>query len=347
MIPSGNYNRSGGCSGGSERGASACMSRIGPSHVRGLVKLLDSALSTTNSSTNLQRIQQCNPDVFYKMSSITRCVASGLHQDYSHVVNKSAKTIMRRPSVVQSKAFLLGTTLRDPIIYHHKLFNNGRYKFDVRICDLWNLLKISAGGGLPAAGGLLSGGNATSSGKDFNCDKNDGRVTTGLEGYMGFAHHRWNIFTRFIAGTILPNHFPHTVDVGILQQMHTQTFTRNHAIEQNNLGQKSPDYIAAVAHLEAMPHFSIFERMDESIELLCFTYCYNCTDLRFSYEPHKHPPLSETVRRTIGQYHKLDLLLYEHANTIFNKRVDWMRKAQTNGVQCDILLSGCALTCAA
>ena len=38
-------------------------------------------------------------------------------------------------------------------------------------------------------------------------------------------------------------------------------------------------------------------------------------------------------------------MLYKHADALFSERIEWMRKAKADGVQCDLLLSGCGLKC--
>lgn len=289
-------------------------------------------------------LQRCEPETFRMMSSVARCKGSGGHFDYSGLESRSDSCLSRWSG--KEGRFITGTTIRDPITYHHKNFHESGFPpaFDVKVCDIWADLHFNQS---MAADNPYEPDNSNDT-HIFHCKevKNGWYIGSDFLSYMDFAHHRWNLFTRNLAGTFFPRHSPIMMNEDV-KEMHLKYFTRSDAMQQNALGKNDPDYISAVSHLEAMPHFSIFERMTESVELLCFTFCFNCTALGFSYNPKMRPPVPDEVRKVASQFHKLDIMLYEHANSIFEQRVNWMREAKSKGVTCDILLSGCGLSCEA
>ena len=145
-----------------------------------------------------------------------------------------------------------------------------------------------------------------------------------------------------LAGTLAPRHDPvhYYKDT---KEMYNSVFTREMAIAQNEQGVEAPDFKLAVQRLERMPYFSIFERMEESVELLCFTFCYDCSKLGFEYKPKKRKDIPSDVVKEVGTYNTLDMALYKHANELFSQRIQWMREAKADGITCDLLMSGCGM----
>jgi len=338
--------RSGGCKKG-------CVSRVGTSTAPASTSL------SVRMGFQVEDLKQCEPDLFRRLSALVRCPQSGGHMDW-HSLEMMSRTCLRlrknnvggyemkvapgkdgKADVRNSmhKYVAPGTILRDPAKYHYKDYKVGSapdWK-DRGVCRVWD--------------------DAASAGKDtygFACRKDEcssvdaessGWCLDGdFNSYIRFAHHRWNIFTRMLAGTINPKHDP-VMYYEHVEAMHSGIFTREMAVTQNEQGADAPDYKKAVQRLEQMPYFSIFERMSESVELLCFTFCYDCSKLGFEYKPKKRAEVPDDVVEEVNTYHPLDFMLYKHADALFSERIEWMRKAKAGGVQCDLLLSGCGLKC--
>ena len=339
-------DRSGGCEIG-------CVSRVR----KGPLVPVGSAMMAHQMGLSSAALQQCDPALFRRFSALVRCPQSGGHMDYQSM-SMMSKTCLRLRKNKQGgyemkitpgkdgkvnmnsamhKFVAPGTIMRDPAKYHYKDYKVGHapdWK-DSGVCRIWD---ESRSAGKEAHGFSCRKSDCESLDNESNTWCLDGDFNS----YMRFAHHRWNIFTRMLAGTLAPRHDPvhYYKDV---KEMYDSAFTREMAIAQNEQGVEAPDFKLAVQRLERMPYFSIFERMEESVELLCFTFCYDCSKLGFEYKPKKRKDIPSDVVKGVEVYNTLDVALYKHANDLFSQRIQWMQEAKADGITCDLLMSGCGM----
>ena len=123
--------------------------------------------------------------------------------------------------------------------------------------------------------------------------------------------------------------------------------------EQNGLGAESEILAKAWERLSKELHwFGLFHRLRESMELLGYTFCADTDKLLEFYKrpapPQKHTdmllpnyigeeltePEKEELVQEIAKRNRLDMILFERAETLFVQRLEEMREAKKNGIIC-------------
>jgi hypothetical protein len=126
--------------------------------------------------------------------------------------------------------------------------------------------------------------------------------------------------------------------------------------QQNELGVDSEILQTAWERLQQMQWFGLFHRLRESMELLTFTFCADTNELlRYYTRPSPPPPPTdnnldklltsrivgdiakeekERLLKEILERNRLDVILLERAEALFNERLEEMRKAKENGILC-------------
>ena len=201
---------------------------------------------------------------------------------------------------------------KDPMVYHTKLYNeNGRdgaVTFDFIFFDV---------------------------SKKFN-SKNE----TTLVDYIEESHYRWNLFARGLYGDLGRHIF-------IASSMEDANITRVEAEKRREEGLNSDLYIVAKQRLESLAHISIFERMSDSIELLCWTFCWNKDEIPFTYKkPHvylERDDLTQEEIEAFEKYHNIDVQLYKDALELFDKRFNEMKAQKEKGIMCNLQIT-CPVT---
>ena len=115
--------------------------------------------------------------------------------------------------------------------------------------------------------------------------------------------------------------------------------TREEAEKRREEGLNSDLYKVARQRMESLAHISIFERMEESMELLCWTFCWNEDEIPFEYKRPggiKREELSPEEREAFEKYHNIDLQLYQDALELFDKRYEEMKAQKAQGIICNL-----------
>eukprot|EP01094_Clydonella_sp_ATCC50884_P000495 TRINITY_DN10384_c0_g1_i1.p1 TRINITY_DN10384_c0_g1~~TRINITY_DN10384_c0_g1_i1.p1 ORF type:complete len:425 (-),score=159.65 TRINITY_DN10384_c0_g1_i1:212-1390(-) len=173
-----------------------------------------------------------------------------------------------------------------------------------------------------------------------------------LEQYVDLAHWRWNVWTRGLTEDYVSGLFFHSkCSTGI---------SREEAWRKNNAGADSELFQRAVQKLHQFDFFGIFDRLEESMELLAFERCWNFNDLNVEFklsenglahgdeEWHKARGAHALGREgwaLFAERNRLDVLLFEYAEKVFDHRVAEMRAAQARGYRCRVHDSTCGIVC--
>lgn len=142
------------------------------------------------------------------------------------------------------------------------------------------------------------------------------------------------------------------VDPIITEELRANVYMK----QQNELGVDSEILQTAWTRLQQMQWFGLFHRLRESMELLAFTFCADTNELLKYYTRPSPPPtdgdnnLDKLTSRIVGgdigkeekerllteilERNRLDVILLERAEALFNERLDEMRKAKDNGILC-------------
>jgi len=152
--------------------------------------------------------------------------------------------------------------------------------------------------------------------------------------YMDTAFWRWNLFARGFYGDLGRNSFITAVASDV-------TITREHAEQTVKEGLKSDVYKIAYEKMHELTHIGIFERMEDSIELLCWTLCWDCDNVDFTFDPSRigrviKDPLPDDEQRIFEKYNNIDIQLYKDANDLFEQRFQEMKKQKARGYICDL-----------
>ena len=193
---------------------------------------------------------------------------------------------------------------RNPMVYHSKLYLNNRM------------------------------GEITFDGIFFNVSKKyNFKNETTLVDYIEDAHHRWNLFARGLYGDLGRHSF-------ITAIPEDANITREEAEKRREEGLNSDLYKVAKQRMESLAHISIFERMEESMELLCWTFCWNEDKIPFEFKDktgiHTSDDLEPDVREAFEKYHNIDVQLYQDALELFDKRYEEMKSQKGRGIMCNL-----------
>eukprot|EP01094_Clydonella_sp_ATCC50884_P017757 TRINITY_DN3158_c0_g1_i1.p1 TRINITY_DN3158_c0_g1~~TRINITY_DN3158_c0_g1_i1.p1 ORF type:complete len:572 (-),score=113.02 TRINITY_DN3158_c0_g1_i1:504-2219(-) len=172
--------------------------------------------------------------------------------------------------------------------------------------------------------------------------------------WVSLAHWRWNYFTRGLAGE-----YPHK----LLLDSERDAFTeREHAWSMNEHGVGARQLLDAVAALHSFHFFGIFDRIPESMELFAFTFCSDVGHIEHEFSTRimrSREELSdrgdrtargmaavgEATDRVMRQRNRLDFVLFQYAEHVFDQRLEEMRTARAAGYRCKLTHSPCGLAC--
>jgi hypothetical protein len=115
--------------------------------------------------------------------------------------------------------------------------------------------------------------------------------------------------------------------------------SRDEGARQNQLGARSEWYQIALKRIEGMPFFGMFERMEETFELVAFHLCIEPPDNLPTLLQHRQKPRMRSVAldALVRQRHALDLLLWSEANSAFDELMLEMRRLKRErGVVCSL-----------
>ena len=156
---------------------------------------------------------------------------------------------------------------------------------------------------------------------------------TPLASYIEDAHYRWNLFARGLYGDLARHSF-----IAFIPE--DANITREEAERRREEGLNSDLYKVARQRMESLAHISIFERMDESMELLCWTFCWNEDEIPYKYKQstglQNREELSPEEREAFEKYHNIDLQLYQDALELFDKRYEEMKAQKAQGIICNL-----------
>ena len=156
---------------------------------------------------------------------------------------------------------------------------------------------------------------------------------TTLVDYIEDAHYRWNLFARGLYGDLGRHNFIPVI-------VSDANITREEAEKRREEGLNSDLYKVAKQRMESLAHISIFERMDESMELLCWTFCWNEDEIPYEYKQPRgmqsREELSPEEREAFEKYHNIDLQLYQDALELFDKRYEEMKAQKAQGIICNL-----------
>lgn len=110
--------------------------------------------------------------------------------------------------------------------------------------------------------------------------------------------------------------------------------TKEENDHENSLGERSGWLHTAIQHLHSMPAFALMHRLEESFELYSFTFCVSG---HVKWREGKKPrEVSDELQALVERYFKLDLLLLEEAEKIFEERIAHMRQLKQKDWLCDL-----------
>eukprot|EP00750_Incisomonas_marina_P001165 INCI10960.1.p1 GENE.INCI10960.1~~INCI10960.1.p1 ORF type:complete len:226 (+),score=49.49 INCI10960.1:641-1318(+) len=159
------------------------------------------------------------------------------------------------------------------------------------------------------------------------------------------AFWKWNVFSRTLAGNfsggkVLSNKLDND----------NITLAAARALNDEVKDGSSAMLALAQARLLDMSFFGIFERIQDTMDLLAHSMCWDPDQLDFTRRmqreifPALDPKHTEDPSATIALINAnnaLDRRLYDFAVNIFNERVQAMRDDQSAGIVCRFLDSGC------
>ena len=151
--------------------------------------------------------------------------------------------------------------------------------------------------------------------------------------YVSAAHWRWNLFSRGLYGD-LPRHSFIT-----MTESDASGSGRSEAERRQQESVNSTLYQVAKARMLQLAHIGIFERMEESIELLCWTFCWKQSSIPFAYSRNNNGrdfEITADMNSTIQKYHNIDVQLYQDAVNEFEKRIADMRRMKEQGFLCHL-----------
>jgi hypothetical protein len=157
-----------------------------------------------------------------------------------------------------------------------------------------------------------------------------------VETWTETAFWRWNLFARALAGT----HYKHRI-----LHFDTEPGTRADAIAVNTRGSRSALYKKALARLNKLEFFGIFERLPDTMELLAFTFCWDLDQSTFKAHHGRKPAVSAALRNITNVRFGIDRLLYEYGKAEFSRRLARMREKKRQGWLCEFARRGCGVLC--
>jgi len=162
------------------------------------------------------------------------------------------------------------------------------------------------------------------------------------------AFWKWNIFSRALTGNYsggkLLNKF-----------IENDNITREiaHRLNEEVRSGNSATLDLAKERLLSMSFFGIFELIEESMQLLAHTMCWDYTGLDFKKRLHKEqfpelerkpngdPEQTEATIALIEKNNALDRELYSFARSVFEQRVADMNKDKSQNIICRFANSNC------
>ena len=158
--------------------------------------------------------------------------------------------------------------------------------------------------------------------------------------YIHSAFWRWNYFTR----SLLDHHYRSLW----LRYLEDDNFTWHEAAALNEIGSPQALKLLSSAKLTLEKSFSfigVAHRIQESLELFAFTFCISPENLVIPHEKEKleHVVLSEEEIKTFEMNNRLDTLLFEYIEEIFDLRMKKMRTAKQFGYNCQFTHNSCGL----
>lgn len=170
------------------------------------------------------------------------------------------------------------------------------------------------------------------------------------EQWIDLAFWRWNYFTRGLANDYSQSLW--------MTSKRYWSRSREEEWELNLQGSSSRMLRDAIDALHSMAFFGIFDRLEESMELLAFTLCVDFEALGFALEESRRTPIKpeehlargadaigDQAYTTMRKRNVLDFLLFEYAETLFDQRLESMSIAKELGYRCLMADSTCGIAC--
>lgn len=154
-----------------------------------------------------------------------------------------------------------------------------------------------------------------------------------VEKWTELAWWRHNLFTKMLA-TDTDVIWAHN-DYSTTKDLHP---SKQESDEQNALGHDSQWLQTALARLREMPFFGLMHRLEESFELFGFYLCFpvapsSDNDHNKVKEPRQVDP---KLARLVETHFRLDAILLQEAETIFDELLADVRQKKERGIMCDL-----------
>ena len=163
---------------------------------------------------------------------------------------------------------------------------------------------------------------------------------TTFDEYITLIYYKWNTWTRALAADFYPRHS--TIDTT------SDDITLDRARLLQEEGTPSPLFREAWKNLNSLHFFGMYHRLEETLELLYYTFCFNEELYPFKFSPRDHskfPEITLDQQLLLEEVHALDYIIFRHAEQVFEERIEQMRREKAMGFQCNFLLRGCAVSC--
>lgn len=284
-----------------------------------------------------------NLNYFHKYAgNITTFPDIGQHVSLGKKKNLLFSTQISKCEMCNSDISLMTVILREPAQYANRVFQDKRPTFKLAEDGTRVLLDL---GVKTISDSLIF--------FDWTFEQRTGvsieNIT--IADWIDKAYWRWNYFTRGLS-----NDYQHSL---WLRSEVEDPISLAAAELINNQGANSKLLATAIKTLDESPYFGIFDRLQESMELLAFTFCWNLEDLPFKYKAPSSISMRDTnlhvlrgsdvldpeAWRVFQQRNQLDLLLWQYAEELFQYRLDKMALAKQAGYVCQLAQDYCGVVC--
>jgi hypothetical protein len=157
-----------------------------------------------------------------------------------------------------------------------------------------------------------------------------------IEEWVDKAWWRHNLFTKMLAtDTTQLIWVQGNVGRDIMKE-HPVLPSKNESDTENELGKDSDWFKMALSNLEEMPFFGLHHRLTDTFELMGFRLCFPVFEKEHTFQRQKTRFMSKTLEEIVNRRFKLDMLLLEAAEPIFDEMVADMRRKKAQGMLCDL-----------
>jgi hypothetical protein len=157
-----------------------------------------------------------------------------------------------------------------------------------------------------------------------------------IEEWVDKAWWRHNLFTKMLATETTQLIWVQGNVGREIMKEHPVLPSKNESDAENELGKESEWFKTALSNLKEMPFFGLHHRLTDTFELMGFRLCFPVFEKEHAYMKKKSRTMSKTLEEIVKRRFKLDTLLLEAAEPIFDEMVADMRRKKAQGVLCDL-----------